>query len=34
VGDGFQNNKEYIYALKDMEKHNPNLWNELVSLDC
>ncbi len=34
VGDDFQNNKEYSYAIKDMEKHNPNLWNELVSLDC
>jgi len=34
VGDDFQKNKEYTYAIKDMEKHNPNLWNELVSLDC
>jgi hypothetical protein len=34
VGDVFQINKEYSHAIKDMEKHNPNLWNELVALDC
>ena len=34
VGDDFQNNKKYSYAIKDMEKYNPNLWNELISLDC
>ena len=34
AGDDFQKNKEYIYAIKDMEKNNPNLWDELVSLDC
>lgn len=34
MGGDFQSNKEYGYAIKDMEKHNPNLWNELVSLDC
>ncbi len=34
VGNHFQNNKEYGHAIIDMEKHNPNLWNELVSLDC
>lgn len=34
VGDDFQNNNEYVYAIRGMEKNNPNLWNELVSLDC
>jgi len=34
VGDDFQNNREYRYAIKHMEKDNPDLWNELVSLDC
>ena len=34
VGDDFQINKQYKHMVKDMEKYNSNLWNELISTDC
>lgn len=33
VGDNFQINKEYTYLIKDIEKHDSNFWNDLVSSD-
>ena len=34
VGNDFQINKQYNYLIKEIEKHDLNLWNDLISSDC
>lgn len=34
IGDDFQINKQYSYLIKEIEKYDSNLWNDLVSTDC
>lgn len=33
VGDDFQSNNQYDIFIKEIEKYNPLLWDEFISLD-
>jgi len=34
VGDDFQSNDQYYDLIRAIEKHDPVLWDDLVSSDC
>jgi hypothetical protein len=34
IGDDFQSNDQYYDLISEIEKHDPGLWDDLVSSDC